>query len=259
MVREKDSGDSYAELTTAQYTKILLDVIKRIRSQKQRPSIQRIQNMVRVNHHFNLELLETQLEIAVQDGHILKVHNKGDFSYRDPQRAHTLKSRQVTVDNSTNLLKIIIRSMKEMNEPTGCTLKSIEKFIIHGYQVTIDDIEFGRLIRSAMKTGIHEKYIVKDEQLYRLTLKKLTALTSPPIYVRKSGPFKDLAIPEQRQKVKHQVHMIIFSSSIISVIYLLSIKYIMVKFGFILDLKKLISVGKASENMWILFTNCRTK
>ena len=206
MVRERGvalEGADDEVLTDEEYTKILLDVVRKIRSQKQRPSLQRINNMVRSHHRISLDTIEKQLELAVAEGHILKIHNKGDYSYRDPKRIHALKSRKVTVDSGTNLLKVLLRTIKEINDPLGSTPKSIEKFILHGYEINLQDGDISKRLRSAIKDALHEEYIEKNGQFYKLAGKKPLASALLHSHARKT--FTDMALPEEKGKVCVQV------------------------------------------------------
>ena len=235
--------DRTPDMTDEQYTQILLNVIKQIRSQKQRPSLQRIQNMVRSHHQITGDVLDKQLEIAVSVGDIVKIHNKGDYSYRDPHRVRAVRSgrtpmvdkkstvlkepratvhngtqpksaettvhcspslsRKTTVDNDTNLLKLLIKSVRQMSATASCTQKSIGKFIAHGYRVELDDDEFSHQLCVAIDMALQKKLLVKVGHNYRLPAK--AAAGSTPTYVKKLSAFKDMAVPDEKGKVSDVV------------------------------------------------------
>lgn len=61
-----------------------LDAIRKIRSQKQRPSVERICHAIRQHHNYHEEEIGEHLEVAVKRGDVLKIFNKGQSSYKDP-------------------------------------------------------------------------------------------------------------------------------------------------------------------------------
>lgn len=64
------------------WTAWFLDAIRKIRSQKQRPSVERIAHAVRLQHDYHEEVIAENLQLAVKRGDILKLFNKGQSSYK---------------------------------------------------------------------------------------------------------------------------------------------------------------------------------
>lgn len=72
------------KLANPVYTQWILEAIKKIKKQKQRPSEERISNAVSMSHGLDRKTVLEQLDLSVKDGTILKVTNKGLNSYKDP-------------------------------------------------------------------------------------------------------------------------------------------------------------------------------
>ena len=72
------------KLANPLYTEWILEAIKKVKKQKQRPSEERICNAVSSSHGLDRKTVLEQLELSVKDGTILKVSNKGLNSYKDP-------------------------------------------------------------------------------------------------------------------------------------------------------------------------------
>lgn len=72
------------KLANPMYTQWILEAIKKVKKQKQRPSEERICNAVSMSHGLDRKTVLEQLELSVKDGTILKVTNKGLNSYKDP-------------------------------------------------------------------------------------------------------------------------------------------------------------------------------
>lgn len=73
------------KLANPMYTQWILEAIKKVKKQKQRPSEERICNAVSMSHSLDRKTILEQLELSVKDGTILKVTNKGLNSYKDPE------------------------------------------------------------------------------------------------------------------------------------------------------------------------------
>ena len=195
MVRATPLGNCPINLTDDEYTQLLLNTVKRIRSQKQRPSFSRIFHSVRGAYTVTEEDVEKHLAIAVKGGHILKVHNKGEYSYSDPGRVHKLKSHTLTIDKNTNLVRLIVKSIRQLNEIGGSTLKAIERFIFHNYQINSLNVDITQHLKGSLKQALDDGYIAQDGRSYTLTNKK------PPINMPLGTPAKDRALPEKMDKV----------------------------------------------------------
>ena len=71
---EEPDGDTW--------TAWFLDAIRKIRSQKQRPSVERIAHAIRLQHDYHEEVIAENLQLAVKRGDVLKLFNKGQSSYK---------------------------------------------------------------------------------------------------------------------------------------------------------------------------------
>ncbi|XP_067140041.1 histone acetyltransferase KAT6B-like isoform X3 [Centruroides vittatus] len=154
------------------YVKWFLDAIRKIKHQKQRPSLDRICNAVRQCHKVTKDLLVEQLELAVSDGAILKVFNKGMCSYKDPTRMSELKSRTVKVTRNTDVFKLFQKAVRELGESGGSTLRSIEKYIkqTHNLQIA-SGVDFTKQLQIAAKKAIASGHLIQDGRWYRCNKK----------------------------------------------------------------------------------------
>lgn len=87
------------------WTRWILDAIRKIRSQKQRPSVERICHAIRQHHNYHEDLVSEHLEAAVKDGTVLKVFNKGQSSYKDPGG---LQNRTLRIEKGGDLSKVSV-------------------------------------------------------------------------------------------------------------------------------------------------------
>jgi histone acetyltransferase MYST4 len=87
------------EPDTETWTAWFLDAIRKIRSQKQRPSVERIAHAIRLQHDFHEEVIAENLQHAVKRGDVLKLFNKGQSSYKVT----------VIIDNTSCLLLVSSR------------------------------------------------------------------------------------------------------------------------------------------------------
>ena len=154
------------------YSKWLLDAIHKIRSQKQRPNVDRICHAVRQFHKVSNDSIIEQLELAVRDGTILKVISKGICSYRDPDSSH--RKRVLKVGCKTDLTKYIIRSIKDVDKDVGLSLKQIEKHVQETYNVETIETDLIKQLKVSMKKGISLKKLTKDGRFIKLGEKATT-------------------------------------------------------------------------------------
>lgn len=156
-------------LANATYTKWILEAIRKIKQQKQRPSIDRICNAVRQSHKVSREVIEQHLELCVKEGSVLKVYNKGLCSYKDPERVAQLKSRTLKVGRGTELVKLIARSVKELGEIGGSSLHNIEKYICRSYNVELTEgVNLNQQLRLGLKKGVKTGQLVQDGRLVKV-------------------------------------------------------------------------------------------
>ncbi len=165
--------DSDQCLANPKYTQWILEAIRKIKKQKQRPSEDRICHAVRSGRGVSAQLVLEQLELSVRDGNILRVFNKGVASYRDPDgggngSTPTMRSRGGTINKTTNLVKLIETAIADLAEG-GSSLKSIEKYIRQSHKIELGSAsELGSQLRLAAKKGVTSGRLGKDGRVYRL-------------------------------------------------------------------------------------------
>ena len=148
------------------YSKWILDAIHKIRSQKQRPNVDRICHAVRQFHKVSNDSIVEQLELAVNDGLILKVISKGICSYRDPDSS--FRKRVLKIDAKTDLTRVIIRCIKDVGNETGLSLKQIEKHVEENYSVVTEETDLLKQLKISVKKGLSRDRFVKDGRFIKL-------------------------------------------------------------------------------------------
>uniref|UniRef100_A0A4X1U4T4 Histone acetyltransferase n=1 Tax=Sus scrofa TaxID=9823 RepID=A0A4X1U4T4_PIG len=170
------------KLANPLYTEWILEAIKKVKKQKQRPSEERICNAVSSSHGLDRKTVLEQLELSVKDGTILKVSNKGLNSYKDPDNPGRIalpKPRNHgKLDNKQNVdwNKLIKRAVEGLAESGGSTLKSIERFLKGQKDVSASfgggaASGFHQQLRLAIKRAVGHGRLLKDGPLYRLNTK----------------------------------------------------------------------------------------
>lgn len=174
-MREQDS------VSSAVWQKWILDAIRKIRSQKQRPSVDRICHAVRQHHNsYSNEVITDYLERFVSEGSVLKVFNKGQSTYKDPGG---LIRRQILVNKKSDLSKVVIKAIRELNEKDGSTYKNIEKYIQQSHTLAIDsDVsDWSSVLRLSVKRVVERGLVKQEGKFYRIpnssTSEKNTAVT----------------------------------------------------------------------------------
>lgn len=152
------------------HSKWLLEAIGKVKYQKQRPNAERIVHAVKQHHpKISQDVLMQQLELAVKQGIILKVFNKGICSYKDPAFVTQLRTRNLKVSKKVDLTKVIARTLRELGENGGSTLKSVEKYIERSYNVELeDDADLGRQLRVSCKKAIDNGRLIREGRLYKV-------------------------------------------------------------------------------------------
>lgn len=142
-----------------------LDAIRKIRSQKQRPSVERICHAIRQHHNYHEEEIAEHLEVAVKRGDVLKIFNKGQSSYKDPCG---LQARPLKVARTADLSKVFGKAVRELGERDGSTIKNIEKYVRQSH--TVEEEAEGDL-RSALKLSakraVERGYVIQEGRLFR--------------------------------------------------------------------------------------------
>ncbi|KAI4496582.1 hypothetical protein M0804_000392 [Polistes exclamans] len=167
-----------------------LDAIRKIRSQKQRPSVERICHAIRQHHNFHEEEIGEHLEVAVKRGDVLKIFNKGQSSYKDPGG---LQSKPLKVGRGTDLSKVLGKAVRELGERDGSSLKNIEKYIRQSH--TVEEEAEGDLrtaLRISAKRAVERGFVLQDGRLFRQP--------DRPPYHKKSGGTDSAANQSQPQE-----------------------------------------------------------
>ncbi len=169
---DKKTRRSFAEtLSSSQInTKWLLDAIRKIKQQKQRPCLDRISHVIKQQHgDISQDVICSQLEAAVQLGEILKVYNKGIWSYKDPTRVTSQPTRTLKVNRKSDLTKIIIKCIRELGEPEGSTLKNIEKYVRRSYTLDfVDNINLTHQLRISAKRAVNSGRLENQDRRYKV-------------------------------------------------------------------------------------------
>ena len=159
----KEGGGSSVSKPTI--NKWLLEAIRKVKHQKQRPNLERIFNAVR-HHNLSQEVVADQLESAVKAGVIMRTFTKGICSYKDP--AMITSKKVLKVGKQTDLTKVIIRCLKQL-DLNGSSFKSLENFMKQNFALEADEnVDFTRQIRLSLKKAVNKGALVKDGQLYKV-------------------------------------------------------------------------------------------
>ncbi|XP_014867372.1 PREDICTED: histone acetyltransferase KAT6A-like [Poecilia mexicana] len=196
------------KLANPVYTQWILEAIKKVKKQKQRPSEERICNAVSMSHGLDRKTVLEQLELSVKDGTILKVTNKGLNSYKDPDNPGRLSlpkpkggggggvgggAAASTGGGSNNgsgstshshsgkkpgldWNKLIKRALEGLHEPGGSSLKNVERFLkcqadVAAYLSSSGSIGAGlfhQQLRVALKRAVAHGRVVKQGQTFQL-------------------------------------------------------------------------------------------
>lgn len=189
------------KLANPMYTQWILEAIKKVKKQKQRPSEERICNAVSMSHGLDRKTVLEQLELSVKDGTILKVTNKGLNSYKDPENPGRLvppKSSKGSGGSSgghggggggggsshshsvkkpgLDWNKLIKRALEGLHEPGGSGLKNIERFLkcqadVAAYLSGSGSMGpgiFHQQLRVALKRAVAHGRVVKQGPLFQL-------------------------------------------------------------------------------------------
>lgn len=150
----------------------ILEAIYKIRSQKQRPSVERICHAIRQHHNYHEDVVSERLEAAVRDGSVLKVYNKGQSSYKDPGG---LQCRVLRIAPDVDISRAVAKAVRELGERDGSTISSIEKHLHQAYQVTVDgNVDVKTVLRFAAKRAVTRGLLIHSGGAYKATQVRLT-------------------------------------------------------------------------------------
>ncbi|KAL5287844.1 KAT6B family protein [Megaselia abdita] len=179
--------DSAQEIGPEVWQQWILDAIAKIRSQKQRPSVQRICQAIGNHHKFHEDIVADKLEEAVKAGAVIKVYNKGLHSYKAPNA-----TRRIKVDKDTNLFRIVTKAVQDLGECEGSSIKTIENYVQKFNNIELGaDTDFKVIIRNSIKKAVDSGYLIQEGKLY----KKGKSLTTP-----KKAPINRETSPEKIKK-----------------------------------------------------------
>lgn len=142
-----------------------LEAIRKIRSQKQRPSVERICHAIRQHHNYHEDVIGEQLEAAVKEGTVLKVFNKGQSSYKDPG---DLQNRTLKIEQGVDITKVVAKAVRELGERDGSSFKSIEKHIRKSHSVEENtEHDLKGAIRNAVKRALSRNIILENGKNFK--------------------------------------------------------------------------------------------
>ncbi|EEC15269.1 myst histone acetyltransferase, putative [Ixodes scapularis] len=182
------------------HAKWVLEAIRKIKAQKQRPSLDRICHVVALAHRLGRDPVERALDQAVARGFVLKLMSKGQCSYKDAETLkQALKKKAVaghhqhhhhqhgapsaTTNHKTraaavaaaaaigasgshhrrqDLTLYVIEAVRRLGEREGSTLRAIHKFV----RQTLGLEPPG--VRLAVKRAVSAGRLVRVGRLYRL-------------------------------------------------------------------------------------------
>lgn len=145
-------GDEVEELDTGTWARWMVAAIKKVRSQKQRPSAERIVHAIRQHHDYHEEVISEALDRCVKAGSVLKVYNKGQSTYKDPRGGPI---RRLNLYRYGDLSRVIVKAARELGEREGSSLKAIEKHILLTYDVDIpEEIDLTSVLKTSIKRAL---------------------------------------------------------------------------------------------------------
>ncbi|OWR50257.1 hypothetical protein KGM_213223 [Danaus plexippus plexippus] len=151
----------------------ILEAIHKIRSQKQRPSVERICHAIRQHHNYHEDVVSERLENAVREGVVLKVYNKGQSSYKDPGG---LQNKVLRISADVDVSRAVAKAVRELGERDGSSLKTIEKYLRQAYQVSVEEnIEVRNILRGAAKRAVARGLLIHHAGNYKAAERPLQA------------------------------------------------------------------------------------
>lgn len=145
----------------------ILEAIHKIRSQKQRPSVERICHAIRQHHNYHEDVVSERLERAVREGAVLKVYNKGQSSYKDPGG---VQNKVLKISADSDLSRAVAKAVRELGERDGSNLKTIEKHLRQAYHVSAEqNLDVRNILRAAAKRAVTRGLLVHNGGNYKAT------------------------------------------------------------------------------------------
>lgn len=230
------------KLANPTYTQWILEAIRKIKKQKQRPSEERICNAVSMSHGLDRKTVLEQLELSVKDGTILKVTNKGLNSYKDPDNPGRLALTKAKGSGNTggggsssssssaaagshshsgkkpglDWNKLIKRALEGLHEPGGSGLKNIERFLkcqadVAAYLSGSGSVGpgiFHQQLRVALKRAVAHGRVVKQGLLFQLVSRSSSSIDdgTGPVSLDSLPPVR--LLPHEKDKVTSVQNML---------------------------------------------------
>lgn len=175
--------ETMADVSPQVWKEWILEAIRRIRCQKQRPSVQRICQAIGSHHKFHEDIVAEKLEEAVEAGAVLKVYNKGLHSYKAPSN---MQRRVVLVTNESDLSLFVVKAVRDLGECDGSSVKSIENYVQQTNNLDItSETDFSLVIKNSIRIAAGEGSLLQEGKLY-----KLGSVVKPLIKRKSSSPKK---------------------------------------------------------------------
>lgn len=143
----------------------ILEAIRKIRSQKQRPSTQRICQAIGSHHKFHEDIVAGKLEEAVANGAVIKLYNKGLHSYKAP-----VARKSVHVSKDSDVTRLVVKAVRELGECDGSNAKKIETYVQKSNNIVLTDsqLDFRLVIKNALRSAVAKEFLVQDGKLYKV-------------------------------------------------------------------------------------------
>lgn len=186
-MRESTKEKENAGVSFSQWQIWVLEAVNKIRGQKQRPSLERIINAIRQHHRYPVADIEIQIERCVESGAVLKVFNKGQNTYINPDGT---TNRKLVINADTDLTKILVKVVGSLDEE-GSSYKNIDRYIHHAYSIELknEGCDLTSLLKSTLTKAVDKGLLVLDGKLYRLPVSpdSTTSLIGTPVSKYSSG------------------------------------------------------------------------
>ncbi|KAK3894177.1 hypothetical protein Pcinc_002034 [Petrolisthes cinctipes] len=197
-------GGGSSLISSEEWLQRLLTAIAKIKSQKQRPNLERITQTMRQLYTVSPDIVVTNLQAQVDAGGILYIENKGIESYADPKNP-PLRTGRVSVRTPTgssragDLVGKVVRAVREAG-PGGATLKDITAHLAPSAGVvtsggggTHEDSQLPALVRHATKRALQRGFLAQSGKVFTLgTLAKhRKAAGRPPTFKKHHGGAED--------------------------------------------------------------------
>lgn len=188
------------------WEKWILEAIRRIRSQKQRPSVQRICQAIGSHHKFHEDIVAEKLEMAVNSGAVLKVYNKGLHSYKAP---NAMQRRKTSVNMNSDLAALVTKAVRDLGEYDGSNIRSIENYVQQSNNLVLDEeVDFKHVIKNSLKSAVEQKLLKLEGKFYKVGAVPLTP-KKKIMQIQKKRNNKDAEISIQKVSF-YEINLIIF-------------------------------------------------